>query len=586
MRKRIGILALALCMALSMAHAESEPALEMAKGLLTEVYGYTREQADNDFDFQITQTDTEWQITFAPKAQPTWVYTAAFDRQSGGFLNGETPFRTGFSGYPGENGVRGLLNQAQEQNWFSQWDAAAVAAFGQALPAFGITPTQALQQGLQAGTISAGDAVREFFLSCYGSETDWPMALTQWRDATLAAYGLPQTTAADSTATAAPKQESSRVVPYMQSETITCTLTDFGATPPAELAKAFSNPHLSGWTCLSGSILSLAREDERKSQLFSRGIAVFGRGEKRLLVTLLRTANDADWNVYPVGENALPAGCDPACSTDESKLRLTLAYPTGRDASVTLQLSPWLCEGGALLELNRYRSCGPEGNLTVETATAGSDNRTQYRMTVETPGLPAKEENVLLAAPNFLDLLDANGLPGTADGWRALTREELPQGYGTCTSVHLRQKTSSRSKDLGLFQSGTPVQVLELVPGNPYSWAHVRAGGLEGYMSSVYVAYPGTDCSMNPLWDGVPLRVAINPAPVTLRSDSGPFARDGAQLPAGTRMHVIAVQGDWLYVAVPSGAIGWKMDLNSTFGFIRADAVRQGATALQAEWLL
>lgn len=586
MRKRLWILGLALWMALSTAHAESAPAVVLAQGLLTEVYGYTQQQADKDFDFQITQTDTEWQITFAPKAQPTWVYTAAFDRQSGGFLNGETPFRTGFSGYPGENGVRGLLNQAQEQGWFSQWDAAAVAAFGQALPAFGITPTQALQQGLQAGTLSAGDAVREFFLSCYGSETDWPLALTQWRDATLAAYGLPQTGGTDAAATAAPSHESSRVVPYMRSETLTCTLTDFGTTPPAELAKAFSNPHLSGWTCLSGATISLTREDERKSQMFSRGIAVFGQGEQRLLVTLLRTATDTDWNAYPVGENALPAGCDPACGTDETKLQLTLAYPTGTDASVTLQLTPWLCEDGALLELDCYRSHSPEGNLTVETAVAGSDNRTQYRMTVETPGLPAKEENVRLAAPNFLDLLDANGLPGTADGWRALTREELPQGYGACTGVHLRQKTSSRSKDLGMFQSGAIVQVLDLVQGNPYSWAHVRVGDLEGYMSSVYVAYPGTDCSMNPLWDGVPLRVAINPEPITLRSDSGLFARDGAQLLAGTRMHVIAVRGDWLYVAVPSGPIGWRMDLNSTFGFVRADAVKQGATALQAEWLL
>ena len=290
--------------------------------------------------------------------------------------------------------------------------------------------------------------------------------------------------------------------------------------------------------------------------------------------------------MYPVGENVLPAGCEPICSTEESKLQPTLVYPTGTDADVTLQLRPWLCENGALLELDRYRSRSPEGNLTVETAGTGSDNRSQYRMTVETPGLPAKEEDVRLTAPNFLDLLDANGLPGTADGWRAMTREELPQGYGACTSVHLRQKTSSRSKDLGMFQSGAIVQVLDLVQGNPYSWAHVRVGDLEGYMSSVYVAYPGTDCVMNPLWDSVPLRVAINPKPVTLRSDTGLFAQDGVQLPAGTRMHVVAVRGDWLYVAVPSEPIRWKMDLNSTFGFVRADAVRQGATALQAEWQL
>ena len=42
------------------------------------------------------------------------------------------------------------------------------------------------------------------------------------------------------------------------------------------------------------------------------------------------------------------------------------------------------------------------------------------------------------------------------------------------------------------------VEVLEELPGDPYPWYHVRIGRTEGYMSGIYVAYPGSVCSMEP----------------------------------------------------------------------------------------
>ena len=54
-----------------------------AKSLLTEVYGYSYEEAENGFDDRVAETETERSVTFWPKEHPQWVYSASFDRDSG-----------------------------------------------------------------------------------------------------------------------------------------------------------------------------------------------------------------------------------------------------------------------------------------------------------------------------------------------------------------------------------------------------------------------------------------------------------------------------------------------------------------------
>jgi len=140
-------------------------------------------------------------------------------------------------------------------------------------------------------------------------------------------------------------------------------------------------------------------------------------------------------------------------------------------------------------------------------------------------------------------------------------------------------QTSSRSKDLGDYNPGTIVEILGMKNGDPYDWYHVRVGSVEGYMSSVYVDYEGSVCMMTPL-TGTPLPVGEAKENIKLRQNKGVlntglFAKTVREIPAGTRMHILAETGSWLHVMIPSGEIGWMMDVDGTDGYVKKDEIKQ-----------
>ena len=50
-------------------------------------------------------------------------------------------------------------------------------------------------------------------------------------------------------------------------------------------------------------------------------------------------------------------------------------------------------------------------------------------------------------------------------------------------------------------------------------------------------------------------------------------------------MHVLIFSGDWLFVAAPRAELGWFMDPDSDFGWVRASEVRLASMAAQLDWL-
>jgi hypothetical protein len=50
-------------------------------------------------------------------------------------------------------------------------------------------------------------------------------------------------------------------------------------------------------------------------------------------------------------------------------------------------------------------------------------------------------------------------------------------------------------------------------------------------------------------------------------------------------MHVLSDQGEWLYVAVPRGALGWLMDVEGRFGYVKKEDVDMAATEIQLDWM-
>ena len=65
------------------------------------------------------------------------------------------------------------------------------------------------------------------------------------------------------------------------------------------------------------------------------------------------------------------------------------------------------------------------------------------------------------------------------------------------------------------------------------------------------------------------LPVAEAQKEIPLKKGTGLFDGTVQTLPSGTKMHVIIENGDWLYVDVPREEIGFLMDVDGTFGYVR-----------------
>jgi len=592
MKKHILMLLCALVMlatpALAQENAYDKP-ITYAKSLLTEVFGYTQEEADA-FEFKVTETDTQWQAQFSPKEHPEWIYYGTFQKADGGFLGSGSPFHTNYRKYPGENGIRDVLRAAAKNRWFADWSAAAKAAFGDMMLKMGISSTSALQVGLADKNYPAAQAVDDYFVSCYGEKYEWTPAVYQWRDQVLASNGFKLELAATDIASrqgihTRPVQDDSKVW--------TTTVTEFLGEIPAELSQAFSHPKLEGWTGLCGAVLTFEGSSQASLPV-ERGLAAFAKGEERLLVVLYRESKSDTWSVSPVGEHALLKNRDFFITYDGQKHLFIIEYPVSGFESESFG-----CElvfmGKAeypqpLCKLIDYRRTNRETGSGVVIDSEGERMQAGvywYHVTTYQPDNPVKEEIAPAIVPHYLDFINAAQFPKSAeDCLKAATQSfKLPDGYGVTSGVHLRAETSSHSADLGMYEPGTLVQVLETLSGDSYPWYRVRAGLAEGYMSSTYVTYGNSADIAGALSISRPLSVAKVKQACALKTGTGWLDGTVMDLPAGEKMHVIATCGDWLHVVVPQEEIGWVMDVNGTDGYVKASEVMQAATSIQIDWL-
>ena len=139
---------------LSFTAADSETlrdlVIQHAKDTLTEVYGYTEEQADH-FQFLF---HAEGELEYWPDEDHTaYCYRLHFDPATGDTISYTTPFYDGgFENYPGEGNIRSVTNAFVENDWLHHWDSDSIAAFSQKVYEWGeIVPTQTLAEGLKSG---------------------------------------------------------------------------------------------------------------------------------------------------------------------------------------------------------------------------------------------------------------------------------------------------------------------------------------------------------------------------------------------------------------------------------------------------
>jgi len=592
------LLILLLLPAAAFAYEASVP-VDSAMMDLTEVYGYLPEEL-KDFTFTVTETDTQWQVDFYPNAHPNWVYTTVVSKKTGRFISGSgsTPFHVeGYSAYPGEGGIRHTLYTAQEKNWFADLSAVNRAAFLGWLRKWNMPVNDALQQGLTDGNITTAQVINEYFQSCYGDPESWPQALLEWRDEVLASYGFTVADAPPIAINVVPQPEA-RYEPGIRrrdAETRNIrrqiTVTEFAGEVPDELQQVLSHPMLAGWTCICGAYIDANPSDTPDE--YETGLLALQQDGERMLVCLRRPTRAETWTVTPVGQNnALLSNGDVYITYAAKEGLYEITYPLSDTEAQRFRVRVIrYADTGVLCALEDYRSGNTVTGESIIIAAAESrdvaahDGKWYHVTATDTNGRTT-EEQISALVPPYLDFIDADAFPKTAEACRADAGYTLPQNYGVACGVHLRAKKTSHSKDLGLYHFGTLLEVLGKEPGNPFPWYHVRIGSVEGYMASLYVDYPGSDCSMKPLQKYPPLAVAKAVKEIQLKKGTGLFDGTVTTLPAGTQMHVLAEIGGWLHVMVPQeGDPGWLMDINGTDGYVKAKDVVTAATSQQLVWM-
>lgn len=560
-----------LLMSMVPAHAlTSEEALEKVSSYLTEVYSYTAEEAEK-FEAFVELKQDGWLISYWHKDHPGWIYTAVYDSDKDKVTNALTPFymKDQHPDYPGEGTVREGLNRARKYGWFSIWEPHMRQALQQFMAEWGIKPTAKLNEGLSTGEITAGNALHEYFVSCYGDEMNWTPALKQWHDAELEAFGL--------TITPEEEMEITEGVFTYQGMTLTgqkTNATRFIGEVPQELETVFSHPQLIGWNCLCGAMV------QNESNEYGHGLAVFEKDGQRLLV-VLRHQVDLEWELSPVSKQALHTDKEMYILPDASTQReFTIVYRNSDTETERFEvLVSYMNDTRMDVDINRYiRMDEATGNGIAMTFG------TNVKAIAYESHKKAGEEVRINAVKSMMSMVEISEFPTTLDALKNAEEDLIPEGYALCRGVHLRKKTSSRSTDLGEYNSGVLVKVLGTETGDPDPWYHVQVGVAEGYMSSRYVDEAASENTAYVL--ARPLPVAQAQKEIKLKKGMSRLSRTIQTVPEGTLMHVLAdCDGGWLHVSIPQGELNWTMDVNGIDGYLKEDDVRLGGTPLTLEWM-
>ena len=562
---------LMLCTLVTPALAETPSATEgmvgYARSLLTEVIGYTHEDAQA-FEVDVEKTSTGWRVSFWHPEHPEWVYETLYD-QSGEVLSSTSPFGgSDFIYFGGEAVVRDALYAGEA--WFSSWNDESRAALDAWLESWSETIRTRLARGLSTSELTAAQAIQGLFEGNYGPEFTWTEALVQWRDAALAAYGLERE--------ALPEGPGEYV--YETAHTgYRRRVNVFLRESPAELAPVLADPNLEGYECLCGAYVTAASDSVLQSL---SGLMALEKDGQRLLVAFGREMETDLWTVIPVGYEAVRQEGELYITYDPQSHAFQIVYPTAVGSErFCVSLNAGMIEGSPACRLISFQA---ENAAAREGVIIGREaDGSWYHVTTWKGGV-GTEESISAAVPGYLDYIDASAFPTSAEECCAAGGYAIPEGYGISSEVRLRERTSTRSASLGEYKQGTLVEVLEELPGDPYPWYHVRIGHMEGYMCSLYVDYPGSVSGMGLLKQPPALPIAQARRDVELKEGTGWFSRVTAYAPEGTAMHVLAERDGWLHVMIPNGEIGYLMDVDGVSGYVKKSEVTIKANTLSLEW--
>ncbi len=365
-------------------------------------------------------------------------------------------------------------------------------------------------------------------------------------------------------------------------------MTTFDAELPQGLAAAMGKTMWADWQCLKGILQMEKWKEKERPESGAALVAVQKNGQTMLLHFF--NPDEMGWQCLPAAEGkALLTGRAFAFGTVMGKSwpMIEIIYPTadgGREA-FELLISTYAKNIDYPVEVLRYRREAKDGSaLLVGTGVSRSS---YFRV----ESLSASGERTVVADlpyfyPNWLEALDADEYPKSEEEVRAYIAshpQPTGEGYGVI-GANLREKATTQSKKLGTYRSGTLVKVLDIKPGKTNPWYKVQIGQTVGYISGNYFhtldpEQPHVFTVSNP-----PTVGKTNKA-CDIKATASGRAKTVTAIEEGAEMYVLADCDGWLHVCIPRNGLGYWMEEEGTYGYLRTEDVVEASTPLRLKYM-
>lgn len=542
-----------------------ETVIQHAKDLLTEVYGWSYEDSEK---FIFHYDEAEGVLEYWPdEAHSAYCYRLYFDRATGRTMDAITPFYEGdYENYPGEGNIREIADAFVKNDWLHHWDSNSIRLFSDLLYRWGeIEPTQRLSDGLEAENITASEAIRELWLSCLGPEEGWTHAASMWLKELLGEVII-SVTAPEARESAAKPPQNEDVRIELKNNTI-CTASYFVESVPDETnLEQYINQ---GWKLVEGVLAQFSREgDDSFGDSSDQGLFILEKNATRIAVTLIR--KHGQWESHAIGPCILSDREISITMTPMMLLpRFRINYGEQNGEAISCVC---VIDSIGMLHLYRYEITRVDTGSSFQLYDNGTDRWAWIMSSAE----ERSNGSQIMYISSAEAMLRFDELPKTSEDFAEWNQTRFPEGYAMVSGVHLREKKSSHSRDLGMLNPGTIVQILGKAEGDPFPWYEVRLGDLKGFVSSIYVCLEESGQPAASSYTLLPMGETVGET--NLKSGTGLFDRTITKVAAGTQMHILFEKDGWCYVSIPGGDIGCTMDVEGTFGYIKRNALRTGLT--------
>ncbi len=550
----LAVLMLLTC-ALPSAVSEAEDGRVQAfLNMLTEVYGFTQEEAEN-LEVTAEGSGTDWHAGARDPLAPDMVYICEctenpHDMEYFMVSGHRYVVKSPLYGLPmrirtGEGNVREGLRLALKNGWFTSCSGPNRAELRDWIENHcGLSYLN--QAALEKEDVASMDAVHLFFEACFGERWGWNQALKSWEKAVMLSCGTPET------------------YPFLPEIGIEAQVNRL-AGKSTERVLMFQN----AWPDEGAGGLEKVEELKDKQpvcgavklgKLYSRALIVVEDQGKRVLVRCGRNRTEENWEVCPCGSACLiQQGSMDIVPLSMGDFEVRMADGDGKQIHIVLTLWGATTDGCNLQEVRMLDEDGEKVRIFRSSLSAYAG------------GAFLPDESGPCHMPTLVEYLDLDRFPEErAEG------QDTGRYRRTIGEVHFRRDHSSHSADLGTLSAGAVFEILGTEPGTESEWYQAKIGNLTGWVSGNYTREMDASGTMP---------AAAGGKSVTMYENTGIFPGRIGEIAPGEIVWVFLRRGGWLYVMKPGEDTPEPENMEGTFGWVREKDVKIAASPAGLVWV-